>query len=204
MLESLKTFFNRRFARRPVDRTAHALYVTAVEAGRTPALFETGRVADTVDGRFDMIILHLALLIERLRQVTPDGEAGKGARELETRILEVHFADMDQALREMGVGDLGVGKRVKVMAKALMGRRVAYGAALEVFDEKGDRAPLRDALVRNAYRGEAPEESVVDWLVDYVLRERTSLTQYDLKDFIEASVVFSGAATLSDDAGVPA
>lgn len=201
MLESLKSFFNRRFARGPVDRTAHALYVSAVEAGRTPALFETGRVADTVDGRFDMIILHLALLIERLRQVTPEGEAGATAREIETRILEVHFADMDQALREMGVGDLGVGKKVKVMAKALMGRRVAYGAALEVFDEKRERAPLRDALVRNAYRGEPPEESVLDWLVDYVLRERSSLTHYVLDDFMNGDVAFSRPASSTDKVG---
>lgn len=193
MFEALKTLFSRRFARRQVDRQAHALYVAAVDAARQQALFEDGGVADTLDGRFDMIILHLALVMERLRQITPVGTEGADARELETRMLEVHFADMDQSLRERGVGDLGVGKRVKAMAKAYMGRRLAYGAALEKLDSTGSRGDLEDALTRNAYRGAAPSPEALEWLGDYVTRQRQTLAAQPLDAFIEGTVTFCAA-----------
>jgi len=193
MFKALKSFFSRRFARRPVDRQAHMLYVATVEAARQQALFEEGGVADTLDGRFDMIILHLALVLNRLRQLTPEGEEGAPVRELETCILEVYFADMDQALREMGVGDLGVGKRVKVMAKAYMGRRLAYGAALEAMDSTGNRSDLEDALTRNAYRGEAPSSAALQWLGDYVVRQRQALEAQPLDAFMAGTVALCDA-----------
>jgi cytochrome b pre-mRNA-processing protein 3 len=105
-------------------------------------------VPDTVEGRFDLVSLHVALLIRRLRT---DGEAAGPA--LAQAVFDAMFADMDVNLREMGVSDLAVGKRVRRMWEAFHGRALAYEAALD----SADPAALAEALDRNVWRGEAPE-----------------------------------------------
>lgn len=131
--------FRRRTARR---KAALRLYSAIVAQAREPAFYGAWGVADTVDGRFDMIALHVVLLTRRLDR------AGAEGRKLGQAVFTAMFDDMDRNLREMGVGDLAVGRRVKVMAKALFGRARAYGEAL---DGRGD---LEDALARNLYRAE--------------------------------------------------
>mgnify|MGYP003378942691 CR=1 FL=1 len=117
-------------------------------AARQPALFGPGGVPDTLEGRFDLVSLHVALLIGRLhRDVDPAGPA------LAQAVFDAMFADMDINLREMGVSDMVVGKRVKRMWEAFHGRATAYEAALD----SGDDATLAEALVRNVWRGEAPD-----------------------------------------------
>ncbi len=191
MFESLKTRVAGHFRRRPVDVAAHKLYVAVVEAARTPVLFTTGGVADSLDGRFDMIALHLVLLMERLARAEADDEAT--VRALEMRLMEVHFSDMDQSLRERGVGDLGVGKRVKAMARAFMGRRKAYQAAFETLDGTADRTPLEEALVRNVYRGTPPGPDVVAWLADYCVDQRRALGSQSFDALMSGEAAFSDA-----------
>jgi cytochrome b pre-mRNA-processing protein 3 len=99
----------------PADR----LYGAAVAQARNPAFYVECRVPDTLDGRFDLIVLHLCLLIRRLRR---EGETGAT---LAQALFDTTFDDMDRSLREMGVGDLGVGRRVKAMASAFYGRATA-------------------------------------------------------------------------------
>lgn len=111
-------------ADRSVARAADALYGAVVAQARLPAHYGAGGVADTVDGRFDLIVLHLWLLSRRLRG---EGEAGAA---LAQALLDTTFDDMDRNLREMGVGDLGVGRKVKVMARAWHGRSAAYERAI--------------------------------------------------------------------------
>lgn len=192
MFDFLKRFVARKLGRRPVDRVAHRLYVTAVEAARTPALFTAGGVADTLDGRFDMIALHLSMVMDVLDRAP--GERSGEVRELETRLMEVHFSDMDQALREMGVGDLGVGKRVKAMARAFMGRKQAYGAAFEDHDRTGHVTALEDALTRNAYRGDPPGAAAVDWLAAYCQRQRSALGEGGVDGVLAGDVAFAGVS----------
>ncbi|RMF08453.1 MAG: ubiquinol-cytochrome C chaperone [Alphaproteobacteria bacterium] len=189
MFDLLRRLMARQFGRRPVDRAAHGLYVSAVEAARSPALFTKGQVADTLDGRFDMIALHLTLVMDRLAHASDN--KGDQVAALETRLMEVHFSDMDQALREMGVGDLSVGKKVKAMARAFMGRRQAYTSAFETLDADGDEAPLRDALVRNVYRGAPPAPGAVDWLVAYCRRQRKTLKDQDIESVAKGQVRFT-------------
>lgn len=144
-----------RAARR--DR-AHALYTALVEQARSPAFYRDLSVPDTVDGRFDMIVLHCFLVLRRLRAAGAEGTA------LGQAVFEVMFADMDQNLRQMGVGDLGVGRRVKAMTQAFMGRVAAYEKAM------GEgTAALAATVARNVYRVEpdaAPPGAKV--LADYV------------------------------------
>ena len=120
---------------------AHSLYLAVVEQARKPAFYRHCGVPDTLDGRFEMILIHSVPLLRRLRE---EGEAGIALGQV---IFDVMINDMDQSLREMGVGDLGVGRRVKSMAKAYFGRTAAYELGLAVTDDKD----LMTALERNLF-----------------------------------------------------
>lgn len=147
------------FGRSPLKDQAHVLYVSAVRQARQESFYATCGVPDTIDGRFDLIVLHVFLLLRGLKK---GGEAGQ---KLGQAVLEVMFDDMDQNLREMGVGDLSVGKKVKAMARAFYGRAQAYGDALE----PGAAAnALEEALDRNIYGREAPSPAQLQALAAYV------------------------------------
>ncbi|MXP65779.1 ubiquinol-cytochrome C chaperone [Roseomonas sp. M0104] len=138
------------FRRKPHERQGFELYTAAVQAARHPAFFAGLGVPDTLDGRFDLVALHVGLLIRRLhRDADPRGPA------LAQAVFDAMFADMDFNLREMGVGDMSIARRVKNMWEAFHGRAQAYEAALAA----GDRAGLAAALARNVWRGEQPAEA---------------------------------------------
>ena len=120
------------------EAVAERLYLALVTQARQPMFFQVLGVPDTVLGRFEMISLHAFMLFQRLR----DTEDGALAQD----VHDVMFADMDRSLREMGVGDLGVGKRVKKLASNLYGRIAAYEQGLA-----GDDATLAAALRRNLF-----------------------------------------------------
>ena len=144
---------------------AHRLYATAVEQARHPAFYLGSGVPDTPDGRFDMIAVHVALLLRRLRK---DHAV---AAEVAQALFDLMFADMDQNLREMGIGDIGVGKRVKAMAQAFYGRLSAYDSGLDSAED----GKLTAALKRNLYRKTAPCDAAVAALAAYVRREAEAL-----------------------------
>ncbi|MBL6454485.1 ubiquinol-cytochrome C chaperone [Belnapia sp. T6] len=136
------------FRRKPHERTGFELYGAAVAAARDPWYFGPLGVPDTLDGRFDLVGLQVALLIRRLRtDPDPRGPA------LAQAVFDAMFADMDINLREMGAGDMSIGKRVKRMWEAFHGRAQAYEAALDA----GDHTALAAALERNVWRREAAE-----------------------------------------------
>lgn len=131
-----------RLFRRGENRArAHTLYAAAVAQARLPAFYRAGQVPDTLDGRFEMIALHGFLVLHRLKGAPAPGPA------IAQAFFDTMFGDMDRSLREMGVGDLGVGRRVKAMAKGFYGRIAAYEAGLAAADD----AALADALRRNVY-----------------------------------------------------
>ena len=138
-------------------QTCEVHYARAVEMARDPAFFADHGVADNVDGRFDALALVVSLVMRRLNSC---GDAGAA---LSQELFDTMFADMDLSLREMGAGDIGVAKRVRVMAEAFMGRLDAYTAALE----------------RNLLRG---EETVSEGLIDFVfgLERRIAALEDDL------------------------
>jgi cytochrome b pre-mRNA-processing protein 3 len=173
------------FRRKPHERSGFALYTEAVAAARNPALFAEIGVPDTLDGRFDLINLHVALLVRRLR-ADPDP---RGAA-LAQAVFDAMFADMDLNLREMGVSDMVVGKRVKRMWEAFHGRAVAYEAPLDA----GDGAALAEALARNVWRGgEAPGAGR---LADRVLAEDRALAGQPFAAFLAGRAGFQGAAAV--------
>ncbi len=143
----------RRAARRRWREEALRLYGAAAAAARAPALYERYGIPDSFDGRFDALVLMLFLVLDRVER---DPALGKEeADELRRLLLELAVADWDRALREAGVGDLGVGRHIKKMMTAALGRMTAYGAACAV-DDAGmvDEAGLAAALARNVWRME--------------------------------------------------
>lgn len=140
----------------PHEAFAAALYSRTAEQARAPELFQGCGIPDTLDGRFDALALHAALVIDRLR-VEPDGEA------LAQAFFDAMFRHLDLTLREIGVQDLGVGRRIKIMAEGLHGRALAYREALQ-----GGATPLADVLRRNAYGGRSPGDTEVARLEAHV------------------------------------
>ncbi len=171
------------FRRKPHERAGFALYAAAVAAARDPWFYAALGVPDTLDGRFDLIGLHAALLIHRLQ-----GDAAPGP-ELAQAVFDAMFSDMDQNLREIGVSDLSVGKRVKAMWEAFHGRARAYAAALDA----NDPAALAAALARNVWRGALGTEGAARTLAAYSLRQFAALRRQDLGDLAAGRAAFEAA-----------
>ncbi len=150
----------------PLAEFASGIYTRTASQAREPALFEACGIPDTLDGRFDALALHAALMIDRLRR-EPDGEA------LAQEFFDAMFRHLDLTLRELGVQDLGVGRRIKIMAEGLQGRALAYRAALA-----GGPMPLAEVLRRNAYGGRPPgDEQALARLETYVRRQAALLAE---------------------------
>jgi len=171
-------FFAKLFRRPdPLQDAAAALYVKLVEKARDPAFFGDLAVPDTVNGRYDMLVIHAMLVLRRLRG------GGDLADRSGKAMLELLFRDMDQSLREMGVGDMGIGKHIKRMAKALFGRSEAYEAGLD-----GDPALLLAALKENLYRHAEVNDAQAAAMADYLRRAETHLSPQKVEDIVEGRV----------------
>jgi len=145
--------------RRRLRQRARMLYAEIARAARKPDFFQALGVADTLDGRFDLIVLHAHLVLRRLKG------AGEQRRVLSQALFDTMFAEMDEALRELGVGDLSVGRKIREMTDAFYGRALSYEEALQSHD---DDALLKAALARNVYRGRAPSVAALAALANYV------------------------------------
>ncbi len=161
------------------ERAGFALYGAAVSAAREPAYFERLGVADTLDGRFDLVGLFAALLIRRLRGLPAPGAA------LAQAVFDAMFADMDFNLRELGVGDMSIAKRMKAMWEAFHGRALAYDAPLAA----GDAAGLAAALGRNVWRGAAPQ-GAAEALAQAALAQDRHLATQELAELRAGRVSF--------------
>jgi cytochrome b pre-mRNA-processing protein 3 len=162
--------FKNLFNRKP--NSAKPLYEAIVAAARQPHFYTSLGVADTVEGRFDLLILHLYLVLTRIKSELPD---------MTQKLIDTFCEDMDGNLREMGVGDLGVGKRVRRMAEALTGRLHAYENAT-------DLDTLVVALQRNVYQG--LENQHIKTLALWVMAARASLKLQDTAMLVKGQVKF--------------
>ena len=154
-----------RRARR--ERIGFSLYTAAVTAARDPYLFTEVGAPDTLDGRFDVIGVYTFLAIQRLKREPEPGP------ELAQALFDAMFSDMDINLRELGVGDMVVGKRVRAMWEAFHGRALAYSQAMD----SGDIPALEAALARNIWRGGVPpSEGAAAAIARLVLAQEAFLT----------------------------
>jgi cytochrome b pre-mRNA-processing protein 3 len=133
--------------RRP-DHT-DALYGEIVARARQPGFYLDHAIPDTVEGRFEMIVLHLSLIFHRLK--SEDAAVTRSAQ----KVLDAFFRDMDRSLREMGIGDLSVPKKMKKLGDAYHGRSLAYDRALDA----GDAGAFAAAVARNVMAVEAGTET---------------------------------------------
>ena len=172
---------------------AHRLYLAVVKQARAPVFYRQCGAPDTLDGRFEMILIHAVLLLRRLRD---EGEAGT---ELGQAMFDVMIDDMDQSLREMGVGDLGVGRRVKAMAKAFFGRAAVYEAGLSTADDDAGEA-LMAALGRNLFGTVSVEARCLSTMAGYMRDVSSRLEGQSTADLLAGAVDF-GEAPIDEQTG---
>jgi cytochrome b pre-mRNA-processing protein 3 len=155
MLQNL--FRNRR------ERLGDGLYELTVKQARDPGFYTVLGVADRIDARFELYTLHVLLLNMRLRD---DGERGSDAGQ---QLFDTYVSALDHTLRELGVGDISVGKKMRKLGESLYGRMTAYEASLKVEDE----AALAASLARNVHESEDPAAGAA--LAAYALDSRRRL-----------------------------
>jgi len=171
---------------KPHDKTAsvQGAYVSIVKQARRPELYASGCAPDNFDGRFDMMALHVHLILRRLRAL------GMGRSDIGQDLFDLFFKDMDQAMREAGVGDMGVGKKVQKMVEAFYGRATAYDEVLDALPDTNREdiaSGIYDILTRNLYPDaalSAQHETVLNALATYVLGLETHLAGVTLGDIL--------------------
>lgn len=165
--------------RRKTRTAEHGVYCAIVAQARQPVFYTGFAVPDTLDGRFDMIVAHAVLLFARLR-----GQ-NKAVSEFSQNVFDLFFADLDATLREQGVADQRVPKKIKTMGEAFYGRADVYVPALE----EGNVLALSDAVARNIF----PEEEMpagARGLAEYMLAAHAALKDQDLKAILSADIRF--------------
>lgn len=171
----------RRGKKAALQKSVSRTYDRIVAQSRRIEFYRDLAVPDSLDGRFDMLVLHMVLVQRRLKGISP------AASHYAQALFDRMFVDMDESLREIGVGDMSVGKRVKQMGAAFYGRLDAYDASL------GD-GTLADALLRNVYRGRAPEGGAHHRLARYVTAADRALAAQETADLLSGSCSFGDHA----------
>ena len=159
-------------------------------AARQPAFYTTLGVPDSFDGRFELLVLHAQLVLRRLRA------EGKDGADLAQRLFDILTGHFDEALRAIGVGDMGVGKRIKVMTSAFYGRLSAYDAGLDACEP----TVLREALRRNLY-GTVPDigDANLEAVRAYVEATEQRLTEHPFDAIKAGDGLFPDASVYRPD-----
>ena len=178
------------FRRTPRDDTIAALYGAIVAQARSPAFYRSYGVPDTVNGRFELILLHAVLLVSRL-----EAEGGP-VRQLGQAVFDHFCSDMDANLREMGVGDIAVPRKMKAIGEAFYGRKRAYESAMAA----PGLEELAAALVRNV--GTAAE-SGQKRLATYVRSTAERLAALNGDALGRGEIAFADPEALAQPAGAP-
>lgn len=174
--------FRRR--NRPAETVSHTLYQAVCDAARHPALYQDGLVPDTVDGRFESITLHTHLVLRQLSQISAPPEVGQA-------LFDTLFADMDQALREIGISDVVLGKEIKKMAEGFFGRAEAYELGLRGTDEELAGAVRRNLL---GTRKDGVSDAAVASLAQYIRRQVAQLASLAPSDILAGKIEFAAPA----------
>lgn len=160
-------------SKNPYEQDARRVYAAILEHIRQPVFYTDYGVPDTLDGRFDMMALHMFMVMDRALAEAP------GGADFNQALFDVTFADMDQNLRESGIGDVGIPKHMRRMMKGFNGRLHAYNRSL------ADDAALEATLVRNVYGTlETPEFEKVKKMKAYVQASRDMLKARSFEDLM--------------------
>jgi len=167
------------FRKKPSTEAVYAVYRAIVAQSRQPRFYAEWGVPDTVTGRFDMVSLHMALLFRRLRSDDADVKSFAQA------VFDLFFKDMDRSLREMGVTDLGVPKKIRQMGNIFYGLLANLNEALD----RGERAAVEAVLARNLF-DEGKAESVPE-LAEYIFAAAAALETQPLETIARGRIEFA-------------
>ena len=171
------------FSNMKIRKISHIIFVKIVERSRTPCFYVDYSVEDNLDGRFDLICLHMTLIIDRLDMIN-----SKKSIAVRRILQEVFFDNMDLSLREMGVGDLSVGKKIKVMAEAFFGRMIAYQKAYRTENAEEE---LGGIILRNFFHEDSSKNNNALMLAKYILNERKFVTKISEELLLQGKIEFS-------------
>lgn len=163
--------------RNAYEQAAQAVYGQLLTRAKARIFYDGYGVPDNIEGRFEMVLLHAFLVLNRL---VDEGQAG---REFNQALFDVTFANMDQTLREMGIGDMGVPKRMKRMMQAFNGRMHAYTEAMITGD-------IENALRRNVYAGAYVDAIALEKMVDYMRISTAAMANQPASDILEGRKIF--------------
>ena len=173
---------DRLFRPKPAMTAGRALYAACVEQARARSLYEALAAPDTVEGRFEIYTLHVVLVLDRLKRQGPK------ASETAQALFDTYAQSLDDALREMGVGDLSVGKKMRKLGEAFFGRVKTLEAAFELLP---DTAELETVLGRTVYAD--VESPPVGALSAYVVKQKAVLADQTLDAIVAGQVSWSAA-----------
>lgn len=180
------------FSRKP-DRVA-GLLTDIVAASRNPVAYRDLGVADTFEGRFERIALVTTLVMRRLRAMPAPADA------IGQELVDALMAHLDDGLRRSGVGDLSVGKKMKMLAQSFYGRAKSYSEALDA----ADRLALCDALSRNLYGSEVAPGAVPGALLAEIVALDTALASVSLDAVLRGTLLASASQGALAGEGLPA
>lgn len=175
----LKRWFDRLFGASPTVKSGRALYSMAVQQARQPDFYVKLGVQDATEARFELYSLHVVLLLYRLK-----GQ-GPAATEVAQALFGAYIQALDSALREMGVGDLSMAKKMRKLGEAFYGRVKAYDIALATLP---DQTELTATIGRTVYAG--LDNSPARQLSDYAVRCVAALAEQPLDSLMQASVTW--------------
>ena len=163
----------------PEREIGRALYKCTVKQARLPEFFTRFAAEDTIDGRFDLLALHGFVVMEALKGCGKDGER------IGSHLATAIFESLEEALRELGSADIGISRRIKSMADAFYGRLAAYSSAR-------NESEMKDALVRNLYRGKTDRNDEAWLLARYAFESLQSLRTPNAKlELLKGNLVFA-------------
>ena len=168
------------FGQKKYNSPVYFLYANIVTQARNEYFYTLYGVPDTIIGRFDLITMHMYIVLRRLKEIGEDGV------EISQSLFDIMFADMDKNMREMGVGDLSVGKKVKSLATAFYGRIKAYDKGIS--DLKDDS--LSHCLRRNLFSESKPKDEQVSAIRNYLTREINASKNWSFTDIETNNITF--------------
>jgi cytochrome b pre-mRNA-processing protein 3 len=182
------------FRRGRHDRNIQILYGAIVAQARSAAFYTRYGVSDSVEGRFELIVLHLVLVLRRLGGVHgPRLAQGAFGRTTGQQLFDIFCRDLDDNLREMGVGDMAVPRQMRKFGEAFYGRQAAYGAALGAADDR----ELEKTLARNIFGLAEPNDNAAR-LARYGRAAVVQLAAETNEELLAGKVVFPGPEAFAD------
>ena len=160
------------------------IYTNIIKTSRNKSFFLDFNVDDTVEGRFDIIILHSFIVFNFFININDKKSS------LPQMLFDHMFHDFDSSLREMGFGDIAVNKRMKQFIKAFYGRIDNYSKSLSLFNELADDTFLKRTILRNIYKDQETQSEFIDFWRDYIINNVNDINAKTLQENIDQFFIF--------------